>query len=90
MHCDAHGDDVKASALLQTGLVSLVEDTVREEAKQHPGRPIYLLGDDFGGALALAVAARNTQLHLILILLNPCESHIVSSSHSMTKHGAPR
>lgn len=70
-----HIDDVKASAFLPAGLVSLVESTVREEAAQVPGRPIYLVGENFGGSLALAVAARNPRLDLVLVLLNPCESN---------------
>ncbi|CAM6081805.1 unnamed protein product [Calypogeia fissa] len=56
------------------GLVPLVEGTVREEARQFPGRPIYLVGENFGGSLALAVAARNPRLDLVLILLNPSTS----------------
>ena len=39
-----------------------------------PNKPIYLLGDSFGGSLALAVAARNPTLDLILILANPGQS----------------
>ncbi|MFS7926891.1 putative alpha/Beta hydrolase [Helianthus anomalus] len=36
-----------------------------------PNKPIYLLGESFGGALALCVAARNPTVDLILILANP-------------------
>lgn len=36
-----------------------------------PNKPIYLVGDSFGGCLALAVAARNPKIDLVLILANP-------------------
>lgn len=36
-----------------------------------PNKPIYLFGESFGGALALAVAARNPTIDLVLILANP-------------------
>ncbi|KAK6155350.1 hypothetical protein DH2020_009598 [Rehmannia glutinosa] len=35
------------------------------------GEPIYLVGESFGGCLALAVAARNPDIDLVLILANP-------------------
>jgi alpha-beta hydrolase superfamily lysophospholipase len=54
-----------------TGLVKLVEDTVIEETKRRPQSPIYLVGDSLGAVLALAVAARNPELDLVLILSNP-------------------
>jgi thioesterase domain-containing protein len=53
------------------GLLKLVEDSVLMEMKQRPTGPIYLVGDSFGGALALSVAARNPTLDLVLILANP-------------------
>ncbi|MFS7926898.1 putative serine aminopeptidase, S33, alpha/Beta hydrolase [Helianthus anomalus] len=40
-----------------------------------PNKPIYLLGESFGGALALCVAARNPTVDLILILANPATSY---------------
>lgn len=49
----------------------MVEDSVLMEMKQRPTGPIYLVGDSFGGALALSVAARNPTLDLVLILVNP-------------------
>ncbi|KAK4712737.1 hypothetical protein R3W88_007250 [Solanum pinnatisectum] len=52
-------------------LVYLVEATVRSEHHHAPRRPIYLLGESFGGCLALAVAARNPHIDLALILANP-------------------
>lgn len=54
-----------------TDLVNLVEATVRSEHHHAPRRPIYLLGESFGGCLSLAVAARNPHIDLALILANP-------------------
>lgn len=48
-----------------------VEDVLRQEQARRPNKPIYLVGDSFGGCLALAVAARNSSLDLVLILVNP-------------------
>ena len=53
------------------GLVKLVEKTVRLEHASSPNKPIYLLGESFGGCLALAVAARNPTIDLVVILVNP-------------------
>ncbi|PWA77272.1 diacylglycerol acyltransferase [Artemisia annua] len=53
------------------GLIEIVEEIVMNEHTLSPSKPIYLLGDSFGGSLALAVAARNPTLDLILILANP-------------------
>ncbi|PIA57053.1 hypothetical protein AQUCO_00600052v1 [Aquilegia coerulea] len=55
-------------------LVGLVENTVRLEHTLYPDRPIYVVGDSFGGCLALAVAARNPSIDLVLILVNPATS----------------
>lgn len=52
-------------------LVTLVEDVVRKEHTTSPNKTIYLLGNSFGGCLALAVAARNPHINLILVLVNP-------------------
>ncbi|CAI8613444.1 unnamed protein product [Vicia faba] len=57
-----------------TDLVKLVETTVRLESQRSPNRPIYLLGESLGGCLALAVAARNPHIDLVLILGNPATS----------------
>lgn len=63
-------------------LVLLVEETVRSENHHFPGRPIYLVGESLGGCLALAVAARNPDIDLVLILANPAtcsdKSHLQS------------
>ena len=52
-------------------LVKLVERTVRSEYQRSPNRPIYLVGESLGGCLALAVASRNHDIDLVLILANP-------------------
>ncbi|XP_065865692.1 phytyl ester synthase 2, chloroplastic-like isoform X2 [Euphorbia lathyris] len=54
-----------------TGLVDIIERTVRSEAHRSHGRPIYLVGESLAACLALAVAARNPEIDLILILANP-------------------
>ncbi|KAF8387912.1 hypothetical protein HHK36_026574 [Tetracentron sinense] len=56
------------------GLVKYVENTVRLEHALSPNKPIYVVGDSFGGCLALAVAARNPTIDLVLILSNPATS----------------
>ncbi|KAL2517044.1 Acyltransferase-like protein [Abeliophyllum distichum] len=52
-------------------LVEWVEETLRFEHSSAPNRPIYLVGDSLGGCLALAVAARNPNIDLVVILANP-------------------
>ncbi|WCJ44006.1 Esterase/lipase/thioesterase family protein [Euphorbia peplus] len=56
------------------GLVKLVEETVTLEHASSPNRPIYLVGDSFGGCLALAIAARNPEIDFVVILSNPATS----------------
>ncbi|CAI0384385.1 unnamed protein product [Linum tenue] len=56
------------------GLVKFVEDTLKFEHASSPNKPIYLVGDSFGGCLALAVAARNPQIDLVVVLVNPATS----------------
>ncbi|XP_004494663.1 phytyl ester synthase 1, chloroplastic [Cicer arietinum] len=56
------------------GLVKLVEEAVKIEHALSPKKPIYLVGDSLGGCLALAVAARNPTVDLVLILVNPATS----------------
>ncbi|XWS42459.1 hypothetical protein CRYUN_Cryun16bG0015900 [Craigia yunnanensis] len=56
------------------GLVKFVEETVRLEHASRPNSPIYLVGDSLGGCLALAVAARNPNIDLVMILANPATS----------------
>ena len=51
--------------------MKLVEKTIRSENNRSPNRPIYLVGESFGGCLALAVAASNPDIDLVLILAKP-------------------
>ncbi|KAK9749964.1 hypothetical protein RND81_02G162300 [Saponaria officinalis] len=55
-------------------LLLLVEQTVISENYRFPERPIYLVGESIGACLALAVAARNPTIDLVLILANPATS----------------
>ncbi|KAF8013084.1 hypothetical protein BT93_I1070 [Corymbia citriodora subsp. variegata] len=55
-------------------LVKMVERTIISENYRSPNRPIYLVGESLGGCLALAVAARNPDIDLLLILANPATS----------------
>jgi pimeloyl-ACP methyl ester carboxylesterase len=59
---------------MHTGLLQIVENSIKYEHAMSPNRPIYLIGDSFGGCLALSVAARNPQIDLVLILINPATS----------------
>ncbi|EOA23575.1 hypothetical protein CARUB_v10016769mg [Capsella rubella] len=52
-------------------LVKLIEKTVKLEHSRFPNRPIYLVGESIGACLALDVAARNPNIDLALILVNP-------------------
>ncbi|KAE9593644.1 hypothetical protein Lal_00036314 [Lupinus albus] len=56
------------------GLVKLVEEAIKLEYALFPNKPIYLVAESFGGCLALAVAARNPTIDLVLILINPATS----------------
>lgn len=52
-------------------LVEWVEEALMTEHSLSPEKPIYIVGDSSGGCLALAVAARNPQIDLVLVLANP-------------------
>ncbi|KAL8521233.1 hypothetical protein ACS0TY_011682 [Phlomoides rotata] len=56
------------------GLVKFVENVVRDEHALCPNKPIYLVGDSFGGCIALSVAASNPTIDVVLILVNPATS----------------
>ncbi|TVU20888.1 hypothetical protein EJB05_30489 [Eragrostis curvula] len=62
------------------GLIQIVEKCIKHEHDLSPDRPIYLLGDSFGGCLALSVAARNPQIDLVLLLVNPGSNIICKDS----------
>ncbi|XP_020254317.1 acyltransferase-like protein At1g54570, chloroplastic [Asparagus officinalis] len=62
------------SFFMHEGLVNFVENSVKNEHALSPNRPIYLIGDSFGGCLSLAVAARNPSVDLVLVLVNPATS----------------
>ncbi|KAD6796085.1 hypothetical protein E3N88_06981 [Mikania micrantha] len=55
-------------------LVKVVESTLKSQNYQSSGRPIYLVGQSFGACLALAVAARNPQIDIVLVLANSATS----------------
>ncbi|KAH9791719.1 AB hydrolase-1 domain-containing protein [Citrus sinensis] len=65
-----------------TGLVKLIETTVRSENCRSPKRPIYLVGESLGACLALAVASRNPRIDLVLVLSNPATSFSRSALQS--------
>ncbi|KAK3183866.1 hypothetical protein Dsin_031152 [Dipteronia sinensis] len=58
-----------------TGLVKVIERKIKSEKNGLGKRPIYLVGESIGSCLALAVAARNPHLDLVLILANPATSY---------------
>lgn len=56
-------------------LVEVVASFLEAEVLLHPPtRPVYLLGESFGGVLALAVGARCPGLVDRLVLINPATS----------------
>lgn len=56
-------------------LVDIVTKFLKEEVPLHPPtRPIYILGESFGGVLALAVAKEAPHLVDRLVLVNPATS----------------
>ncbi|XP_049934732.1 phytyl ester synthase 1, chloroplastic-like isoform X2 [Nymphaea colorata] len=73
MECGRPPPDVPLLLYLPA-LVKFVEKTVRLENSSAPRRPVYLVGDSFGGCLALSVAARNPDVDIVLLLANPMTS----------------
>ncbi|KAL6846793.1 hypothetical protein ACP4OV_024241 [Aristida adscensionis] len=66
------------------GLVEYVERTVKSESSSAPDRPVYLVGESLGACIALAVAARNPDIDLVLILVNPGTSFHKSQLQSLS------
>ncbi|CAN8272597.1 unnamed protein product [Cochlearia groenlandica] len=52
-------------------LVKFIDKTIKSENDLYPNRPIYLVGQSIGACLALDVAAKNPNIDLSLILVNP-------------------
>ncbi|KAL4565280.1 hypothetical protein LXL04_029368 [Taraxacum kok-saghyz] len=65
------------------GLIKIVEEAIKIERDLFPNKPIYLLGESFGGTLALAIASRNPTIDLILVLANPATAYERSSLHPL-------
>ncbi|XP_024310260.1 acyltransferase-like protein At1g54570, chloroplastic isoform X3 [Brachypodium distachyon] len=65
-------------------LVEYVERTVKSDRSRAPDRPVYLVGESVGACIALAVAARNRDIDLVLILINPGTSFHKSRLHSLS------
>lgn len=55
-------------------LVEFVGAAVEEERASSANMPVYLVGDSFGGCLALSVAAAKPAVDIVLILVNPGQS----------------
>uniref|UniRef100_A0A0D3ENR0 Serine aminopeptidase S33 domain-containing protein n=1 Tax=Oryza barthii TaxID=65489 RepID=A0A0D3ENR0_9ORYZ len=70
-------------------LVEMVEDVVRAEHATSPNKPIHLLGTSFGGCIALAVAARNPCIDLVLVLVNPATSFEKSDIKQLLSVSSP-
>ncbi|XP_044418523.1 acyltransferase-like protein At1g54570, chloroplastic isoform X3 [Triticum aestivum] len=59
------------------GLLQIVEEYVKHEDALSPSRPIYIIGDSFGGCLAISVAVCNPEIDLVLTLVNPASLQAV-------------
>ncbi|CAD7699010.1 unnamed protein product, partial [Ostreobium quekettii] len=58
------------------GIVEIIEDYLKIEINERAnGRPVYLLGESFGGVLALVVAERCRELVDRVVLVNPATSY---------------
>lgn len=65
------------SSLNALDLLAMVETTVKSEYQRSHGKPIYLVGESLGACIALAVAACNPDIDLVLILSNPGDINVV-------------
>ncbi|RWW21339.1 hypothetical protein BHE74_00011571 [Ensete ventricosum] len=66
------------------GLVEYVERTIKSQKSCSVNKPIYLVGESIGACLALAVAARNPDFDLVMILANPATSFSKSQLESVS------
>ncbi|KAH9791756.1 AB hydrolase-1 domain-containing protein [Citrus sinensis] len=81
LECGSHSPD-SPLLLFLPGLVQLIERTIRSEHNHSPNKPIYLVGESLGACFALAVAARNPHIDLVLVLSNPATSFSMSVPQS--------
>lgn len=65
------------------GLVEYVERTINSEKSYSLNKPIYLVGESIGACLALAVAARNPDFDLVMILANPGLQQFILLCHEV-------
>lgn len=56
---------------MHTGILHIVEQCIKYELLLKPNRPIYVIGDSFGCYLAISLAARNPEVDLVLVLVDP-------------------
>jgi len=56
---------------VHTGILHIVEQCIKYELLLKPNRPIYVIGDSFGCYLAISLAARNPEVDLVLVLIDP-------------------
>ncbi|KAK2666066.1 hypothetical protein Ddye_004640 [Dipteronia dyeriana] len=66
---------VKNRTSFTGSLVKVIERKIQSEKNGLGKGPIYIVGESIGACLALAVAARNPHLDLVLILANPATSY---------------
>ncbi|KAI9178353.1 hypothetical protein LWI28_025514 [Acer negundo] len=71
IECGSHAPVDSPLLLYIPGLVKVIERKIKSEKNGFGKRPIYLVGESIGACIALAVAARNPHLDLVLILANP-------------------
>ncbi len=76
---DDDDDDVKNHF---AALLEQVEAVIKEEQIVRPKSTIYLMGEAYGGVLALLLAARNPHVNLVLVLIDPGENFFLCLSLS--------
>jgi len=74
-------------------LLEQVEAVIKEEQIVRPKSTIYLMGEAYGGVLALLLAARNPHVNLVLVLIDPatwCDDYqVLSPFQSLLEAAAP-